>query len=78
MAVMEIHVPTGYVVTNDVLRLYAQSGNVSTMHRAEAYGRKAVFYFDYVSLISKHCLILIYFKKSNETRKTMIGNVLDK
>ena len=48
MTVMEIHTPTGYVITNDVLRAYAQSGNISTMHRAEAYGRKAVFYFDYV------------------------------
>ena len=50
MAVIEIHIPTGYVITNDVLRTYAQSGNVSTMHRAEAYGRKVVFYFDHVSL----------------------------
>ena len=48
MAVLEIHVPTGYVVTNDVLRAYAQSGDVPVLRRAEAYGRKVVVYFDYV------------------------------
>ena len=49
MAVLEVHVPTGYVITNDVLRAYAQSGDVPTLRRAEAYDRKVVFYFDYVS-----------------------------
>ena len=48
MAVLEIHVPTGYVVTNDVLRAYAQSGDVPMLRRAESYGRKVVFYFDHV------------------------------
>lgn len=45
-----MHIPTGYVVTNDVLREYAQSGEVPTLRRAESYGRKVVYYFDYVSL----------------------------
>ena len=49
MAVIEIDVPTGYVITNDVLRAYAQSGDVPLLRRAESYARKVVFYFDYVS-----------------------------
>ena len=49
MAVLEIDVPTGYVVTNDVLRAYAQSGDVPLLRRAESYDRKVIFYFDYVS-----------------------------
>ena len=44
-----MHVPTGYIVTNDVLRAYAQSGEVPTLRRAEQFGRKLIFYFDYVS-----------------------------
>lgn len=43
-----MYVPTGYIATNDVLRAYAQSGKVPTLHRVEQYGRKLVFYFDYV------------------------------
>ncbi|CAH1779511.1 unnamed protein product [Owenia fusiformis] len=46
MAVMEIHIPTGYVVMNDDLRAYVQSKNVSLLKRAEYYARKVVFYFD--------------------------------
>lgn len=48
-AVLEMYVPTGYIATNDVLRAYARSGEVPTLHRVEQYGRKLVFYFDYVS-----------------------------
>ena len=69
MTVMEIHTPTGYVITNDVLRAYAQSGNISTMHRAEAYGRKAVFYFDYVSL--RLARIKVIFLPQSSTQKVL-------
>jgi len=48
LAALEVHIPTGYVVTNDVLRRYVQSGEVPTLRRAERYARKVVFYFDYV------------------------------
>ena len=49
MVVMEIRIPTGYVITNDILRLYTQSGVVPNLGRAESYGNKVNFYFDYVS-----------------------------
>lgn len=50
MAVMEIDIPTGYVVMNDELRLYVQSGAVPTLSRAEFYDKKTIFYLDYVSI----------------------------
>jgi CD109 antigen len=56
MTVMEIHMPTGYIITNDVLRSYAQSGIVPTLRRAEAYGRKVVFYFDTVTATDFTCV----------------------
>ena len=60
LAVLEVNIPTGYVITNDVLRLYAQSGTVPTLRRAEQYGRKTVFYFDYVSIaMSVFCKVLL-------------------
>ncbi len=49
MVVMEMDIPTGYVVMNDKLRSYVQSGVVPTLSRAEFYSRKVVFYLDYVS-----------------------------
>ena len=56
LTVMEMHLPTGYTVVNDVLREYVQSGVVSNLGRAEFYDRKLVYYFDFVSI-----LILIFF-----------------
>ena len=49
LAVLEVDIPTGYVVMNDTLRNYVRSGMVPNLKRAEFYGRKVVFYFDYVS-----------------------------
>ena len=59
LAVMEIDIPTGYRITNDVLRSYAQSGDVPTMRRAEEYGRKVVYYFDYVSIPQRNSFIMM-------------------
>ena len=50
LTVLEMHLPTGYMIINDVLRLYVQSGVVPSLSRAEHYDRKVVFYFDYVSV----------------------------
>lgn len=56
MTVLEMDIPTGYKVTNDVLRAYAQSGRVPTLRRAESYNRKVVFYFDYVGYKEDTCV----------------------
>ena len=52
MVVIEMDIPTGYVVMNDRLREYVKSGAVPTLSRAEFYDRKVVFYLDYVSTSS--------------------------
>ncbi|KAH9502244.1 hypothetical protein Btru_070510 [Bulinus truncatus] len=55
LAVLEIDMPTGYVVMNDSLRSYVQSHVVPNLKRAEFYGRKTVFYFEYLDE-SKTCV----------------------
>ncbi|XP_067928326.1 CD109 antigen-like [Watersipora subatra] len=50
MSVMEVAVPSGYVVHNRTLQKYvldARAAN-STLRNAEYYNNKAVFYFDYL------------------------------
>jgi len=48
LTVMEVELPTGYVIMNDDMRLYVQSGEVPTLRRAFYYSKKVVFYLDYV------------------------------
>lgn len=50
LSVLEIDLPTGFIVMNDTLRDYVRSRVVPNLKRAEFYGRKVVFYFTYVSL----------------------------
>ena len=49
MTVIEADIPTGYVVMNDDLREYVQSGVVPQLRRAEFKNRTMTFYLDYVS-----------------------------
>ena len=49
MTVIEADIPTGFVVMNDDLRAYVQSGRVPTLRRAEFKNRTVAFYLDYVS-----------------------------
>ncbi|XP_046585013.1 LOW QUALITY PROTEIN: murinoglobulin-1-like [Haliotis rubra] len=58
LAVLEIDIPTGYMVMNNTLREYVQSGIVPNLRRAEFYGRKVVYYFEYLDQ-SKTC---VYFR----------------
>ncbi|KAL8613871.1 hypothetical protein ACOMHN_032861 [Nucella lapillus] len=55
LSVLEVDIPTGYVVMNDTLRDYVRSGVVPNLRRAEFYGRKVVFYFSYVDT-SRTCV----------------------
>ncbi|XP_074646935.1 CD109 antigen-like [Tubulanus polymorphus] len=48
MTVIEMDLPTGYMITNDVLRKYVQSNTVENLRRAEFYGKKVRFYFEYI------------------------------
>ncbi|XP_048253504.1 CD109 antigen-like [Haliotis rufescens] len=58
LAVLEIDIPTGYIIMNNTLREYVQSGIVPNLRRAEFYGRKLVYYFEYLDQ-SKTC---VYFR----------------
>ena len=49
LTVLEVEIPTGYVVTNHSLKEYVRSGQTPNLRRAEFYNRKVVFYFDRVS-----------------------------
>lgn len=52
LTVLEIDIPTGYVIMNDTLRALVNSPtSPSNLKRAEFYKRKVVFYFEYVSKI---------------------------
>lgn len=48
LSVLEIDIPTGFIIMNDTLRDYVRSGVVPNLRRAEFYGRKVVFYFSYL------------------------------
>lgn len=48
LTVLEIDIPTGFVVTNHTLKEYVRSGQTPNLRRAEFYYRKVVFYFDKV------------------------------
>jgi hypothetical protein len=48
--VLEVDLPSGYVIMNDTLRdLVNNPTSPANLKRAEFYGRKVVFYFEYVS-----------------------------
>jgi hypothetical protein len=47
--VLEIDVPSGYVVMNHTLRNIVRRGVPANLKRAEFYFRKVVLYFSYVS-----------------------------
>jgi hypothetical protein len=60
LSVLEIDIPTGYVIMNDTLRDYVRSGVVQNLRRAEFYGRKVVFYFSYVSGSSRNIMSIVF------------------
>lgn len=50
LTVLEIDIPSGYVIMNDTLRaLVNNPASPANLKRAEFYKRKVVFYFEYVS-----------------------------
>ena len=48
LTVLEVHIPTGYIVKNETLRDYVRSGVVSNLKQAMFYSRKLVYYFSQV------------------------------
>lgn len=50
MAVLDITIPTGYIIQQQNLDAYIRSRQVHNLHRARFHDRKVLFYFNYVSI----------------------------
>lgn len=50
MAVLEVTIPTGYLIQQQELDIYVRSGIVRNLQEARYQERKVAFYFDYVSI----------------------------
>lgn len=51
MAVLDVAVPTGYMIQQQKLDSYILSQRVRNLQRARFQERKVLFYFDYVSVL---------------------------
>lgn len=49
MAVLDITIPTGYMIQQQKLDAYVRNQEVKNLQRARFLEQKVVFYFDYVS-----------------------------
>ena len=49
MAVLDVAIPTGYMVQQQKLDAYVRNQEVRNLQRAKFLHQKVVFYFDYVS-----------------------------
>lgn len=71
MAVLDVTIPTGYIIQQQKLDAYILTKNVRNLQRARFQERKVLFYFDYVSIcfyyfiIQTRCLMSIDFYKSD-------------
>lgn len=51
MAVLDVAIPTGYIIQQQKLDWYIRSRQVHNLQRARYLERKVLFYFDYVSVV---------------------------
>lgn len=49
MTVLDVTIPTGYIIQQQKLDQYILTRNVRNLKRAKFEGRKVLFYFTYVS-----------------------------
>ncbi len=74
MAVLEVTIPTGYVIQQQELDVIVKSSPLRNLEEARFYDRKVVFYFDYVSLeIISNFVSNVFIHKTNEFSVTMIS-----
>lgn len=50
MAVLDVTIPTGYIIQQQNLDRYVRSGSIPNLKRARFLEQKVLFYFDYVSI----------------------------
>lgn len=70
MAVLEITIPTGYIITQQVLDAYVRSNTVRNLREARTSERKVVFYFHYLDTdpICVSFVIQRWYPVANMTR----------
>src|SRR5699024_3215254 len=49
MSVLEVTIPTGYIIQQQELDVLVRSSSISNLKEARYFDRKVAFYFDYVS-----------------------------
>lgn len=49
MAILDVAIPTGYIIQQQNLDAYILSKRVRNLQRAKFFDSKVLFYFDYVS-----------------------------
>lgn len=54
MAVLDITIPTGYIIQQQKLDAYILSQSVRNLQRARFQERKVLFYFNFVSSLSTY------------------------
>lgn len=61
LAVLDVGIPTGYIIQQQDLDAYILSRQVSNLQRARFHERKVLFYFDYVSILKYNIDHVIFF-----------------
>lgn len=57
MAVLDVAIPTGYIIQQQKLDSYILSKRVRNLQRAKFAEKKVVFYFDFVSFLSFQTIV---------------------
>jgi hypothetical protein len=73
MAVLEVTIPTGYVIQQQELDVIVKSSPLRNLEEARFYDRKVVFYFDYVSLSLINFVSNVLIRKTNQFFKSIIS-----
>lgn len=60
MAVLDVAIPTGYIIQQQKLDAYILSRQVRNLQRAKFLDKKVVFYFDYVSIVIPNNFYAMY------------------
>lgn len=78
MAVLDITIPTGYIIQQQKLDAYILSQSVRNLQRARFQERKVLFYFNFVSTQSLlvSCIIWQFVILKTESSKKILSDLL--
>lgn len=80
MAVLDVTIPTGYIIQQQDLDSYVLSRRVRNLQRARFQERKVLFYFDFVSFntIPTKCILTGYFFLQLDNEETCIDFTVER